>query len=225
MMRHATGAQCTFARGGCAWQVRQKGGTMGKFTSVGKQLAIAGALLLGACATSNTGIDVTRFHLDQPIPADAIMLVPPPGAPPFSLEYQSYADALTSDLAAAGLRRVANDTRSAYVGVLTIEQTRREGPRKPPKFQIGIGGGTGGRGGGIGGGVSLPVGRSESGAITVNSVSLQIKRRSDSTMVWEGRAVQEAGDTSLAAAMPALSHALLADFPGQSGQTVRVKAK
>ncbi len=204
---------------------------MGNFTSLGPQvalqrLALSGALLLAACATPMPGIDVTRFHLDQPIPADTIVLEPPPGAPAFSLEYQSYANMLSVDLAAAGLRRISNDPNVAYIGILKIEQARREGPPKPPRFQIGIGGGTGGGGGGIGGGISVPVGKPGASTVTVNSLSLQIKRRSDATIVWEGRAVQEnSGDAGLAAAIPSLSHALLAGFPGVSGQTIRVKAK
>ncbi len=198
---------------------------MGNFGTLGRRLAMASALLLSACATPMPGIDVTRFHLGQPIPADTIILQPPPGAPAFSLEYQSYANVLSTDLAAAGLRRVSNDPNAAYIGILNIEQARREGPPKPPRFQIGIGGGTGGRRGGIGGGINVPVGKPGSSTVTVNSLSLQIKRRSDATIVWEGRAVQERdGDGDLSAAMPALSHALLAGFPGVSGQTIRVKA-
>jgi hypothetical protein len=47
-------------------------------------------------------------------------------------------------------------------------------------------------------------------------------------MVWEGRAVQDvaadAPAAALNAALPVLSKALLSDFPGPSGQTVKVKS-
>ena len=190
----------------------------------------AALLVLAGCTTSAPMAEVTRFHLGQPIPADAIALVPAPGAQPFNLEYRAYADALTADLAAAGFRAVNNDGRSAYIGVLTVEQTTRAGlPRSSP-FRIGIGGGgfSGGGGGGVGlgGGISLPVGKARPNDIRVNMLALQIKRRSDNSIVWEGRAVQQiaadAAAASLTAAVPALSRALLSGFPGPTGQTVRV---
>ena len=171
--------------------------------------------------------DVTRFHLGQPIPSDTIALVPPPGALPFDLERRSYADAVGRALAGAGFRPVENDGRSAYIGVMTIDQTTRAGLPQASPFRIGIGGGGYSGGVGLGGGISLPVGQSRRNDIRMNLLALQIKRRSDNTLVWEGRAVQEiaadAPASSLSAAVPVLARVLLAGFPGPTGQTVRVK--
>lgn len=186
-------------------------------------LPIAAALALVACTTTPPGAEVTRFHLGQPIPSDSIALLPAPGIDGRSLEFRTYAAIVGRDLDAVGLHPADNDGRSAYLGLLKVEQTSRAGiPRRSP-FSVGIGG----SGGSIGGAVSVPVGGTRSGDVRINVVALQIKRRSDNSMVWEGRAVQElaadAPASALSAAVPALSRALFTDFPGASGQTIIVK--
>lgn len=185
------------------------------------------ALLVTACATGVPTAEVSRFHLGQPIPADSIVLVQDAAGQPLSAEYSFYARAMEADLATAGLRLTQDNPRSAYVGLLKVEQAVREGPPRPPAFQLGLGGGTGGFNGGVGGGVSIPIGKRRSGDVRVNQLSLQIKRRSDNSVVWEGRAVSAlAADTpasALPAAVPGLARALLAGFPGPTGQTVVVK--
>jgi hypothetical protein len=55
-----------------------------------------------------------------------------------------------------------------------------------------------------------------------NPLSVRIKRRSDGTLFWEGRAMDPSGTTNPnAAAM--LASALFRDFPGESGRTIRVR--
>lgn len=189
--------------------------------------ALATALALAACTTTPPAAEVTRFHLGQPIPSDSIAILPAPGMDGKSLEFRTYVATIGNQLNAVGLHPADNDGRNAYLGLLTVEQTTRPGlPRQSP-FRIGFGGSTGGSSGGVGGGVSVPVGGSTTGDVRVNVVALQIKRRSDNSMVWEGRAVQEiaadAPAAALANAVPALASALLADFPGPTGQTVKVK--
>jgi hypothetical protein len=94
-------------------------------------------------------------------------------------------------------------------------------------LSVGIGGGTFGRNVGIGGSVNIPVGRSRPNEVAINMLELQLKRRSDNSVVWEGRAVSEARAGTAGAApgtvVPQLADALLRDFPGTSGQTVRVR--
>jgi hypothetical protein len=186
-----------------------------RLASVALGLAVAG------CATQ-PATEVTRFHLGQPIPSDSIALVPVPGGDANSLEFRSQAAVVARDLDAVGLHP-ATDARSGYVGTLKIEQSTRIGPPKASPFSIGIGGGTGG----FGGGVSVPVGAPRTGEVRTNFLSLQIRRRSDASMVWEGRAVQDiaadAPASALTAALPALSKALFSNFPGPSGETVKVK--
>nr|WP_310524920.1 DUF4136 domain-containing protein [Polymorphobacter sp.] len=191
-------------------------------------ILLSGLVVLAGCTTTSAPVtEVTRFHLGQPIPSDAITVVGGPGMNGASLEFRTYAGTMETALADAGFRPAANDGRTAYLGVLSITQESRAGVPKPSPFRIGIGGSTGGYSGGVGGGVSVPVGGTRTGDVRINTVSLQIKRRSDNSMVWEGKAVREvpadAAGASLGAAVPELTKALLANFPGVSGQTVKVK--
>jgi hypothetical protein len=200
-------------------------------TSLFRLLPIAAAVVatvtIAGCATSNAGIDVKRFHLGMPVTRGTIALVPADAKASFSLEYRSYADAVAGELRAQGFTPVNVEAGPAYLGTLTVTQNVAVGPRKPSPISIGIGGGgfSGGRGGGVGlgGGVAFPVGHGSQNAIEFDALRLQIKRRADEALIWEGSA-QVALDTrapqaSLARAVPAMAHALLEGFPGQSGVT------
>jgi hypothetical protein len=63
--------------------------------------------------------------------------------------------------------------------------------------------------------------------VTATLLEVGIRRRSDATMFWEGRAVAEARTGSAEAASGAaadrLAVALFRDFPGESGRTIRVR--
>ena len=195
-------------------------------------IAVAGlAFTLAGCATTPTA-EVTRFHLGGPIPNDSIRVVPA-GAPPargaaVPLEFQTYAAVVTQDLARLGFRPVPTGP-VAYLAVLDIQQMTRAGMPQSSPFRIGIGGGTSSGNVGIGGGVNIPVGAPRNSDVRVNVLALRIRRESDDTAVWEGRAVQEipasAQGSTLSAAVPALSGALLREFPGESGRTVIVKLR
>ncbi len=192
-----------------------------------RRFSVVALLAVAGCATSNGGIDVKRFHLGAPVTRGTIALVPLDPKASFSLEYRSYADAVANELRAQGFTPAPVESGPAYLGTLTVTQNVAVGPRKPSPFSIGIGGGgfSGGRGGGVGlgGGVAFPVGHGSQNAIEVDAIRLQIKRRADEALIWEGSA-QAAIDTrapqaSLSRAVPAMAHALLDGFPGQSGAT------
>jgi Domain of unknown function (DUF4136) len=191
-------------------------------------LAVAAALTLAACASTPTA-DITRFHMGQPIPSDTIRVVssPDPVAPgtAMSLEFRTHANIVAQDLARHGFRPV-DSAPSAYVAILSVGQTTRAGMPSSSPFRIGIGGGTSSGNVGIGGSVNVPVGQPRNNDLRVNMLDVRIRRASDNTAVWEGRAVQEipARDqgSSLSAAVPALSRALFAEFPGESGRTITV---
>lgn len=198
-----------------------------QFRRLAPAAAIAAVLAIAGCATSNAGIDVKRFHLGLPVTRGTIAVIPADTKASFSLEYRSYADAVAAELRAQGFTPVPVESGPAYVGTLAVTQNIAVGPRKPSPFSIGIGGGgfSGGRGGGvgIGGGASFPVGHGSQNAIEIDSIRLQIKRRGDEALIWEGSA-EVALDTrsphaSLSRAVPAMAHALLDGFPGQSGVT------
>ena len=120
---------------------------------------------------------------------------------------------------------------SELVAVVDVQRMSREGPPRSSGLSIGlgIGGASFGRHSAVGGGggVSFPVGRPRPNEVVGTQLSVQIKRRSDGSVIWEGRAMGEArGGTPGAepdATAARLAHALFLGFPGESGRTVVVK--
>lgn len=193
-----------------------------------KSLAAAAAVLaLAGCATTPSS-RVTRFHLDQPIARGELAVEPLVPTDKDSLEYQTYASIVGSELAKIGFSEAAGLKQSEQVAVIAVERGSRETLAQRSPVSVGLGGGTGGYGGGgVGVGISFPIGKKRSNEIVVTRLSVQIKRRSEGTVIWEGRA-----ETAAAAGTPAadatttvrtLAAALFKDFPGVSGKTITVK--
>lgn len=193
--------------------------------------ALAGLLALAGCATAPSGIDTTRFHLGQPIARGTVAIEPVSNPGGGSLEYSTYSQAVAGALGRAGFTVVPSPASAEYLATFDATQQQRPAAERRSGFSIGLGGGIGGggyrSGGGVGAGVQIPVGGARSNLVAVNMLALNLRRRSDRAMVWEGRASEEASGrpemTGLAAAVPRLADALLAGFPGQTGTTVRVK--
>ncbi len=184
------------------------------------------AVLLASCATSDGGIQVTRFHLNQPVARGAVYIEPARASDGGSLEYRTYAGAVAGELRAAGFTPVDSLGGAEIVGSLDYTRTTRAGitgGRSP--LTIGIGGATFGRHLGVGLGTSFGIGKPKSTDTAIDTLALQLKRRSDASVIWEGRAVMEARVDSAAAdsSVPRLARALLSGYPGPSGKTVTVK--
>jgi len=97
-------------------------------------------------------------------------------------------------------------------------------PQRNP-VSVGVGGSAGSYGSGVGLGVGIDLsGRSKWQVET--TLSVRIIRRSDNLVIWEGKAVQAAKAGSPAAqpgiAASKLAEAMFKDFPGVSGETIRV---
>ena len=189
---------------------------------------IAAATMLASCATDGGGgIDVTRFHLDQPTARGTVFIEAARPGDSTSLEFRTYADAVAGELRAAGFAPVQTIAGAELIARVDFSRMTRESavaPRSP--ITIGIGGASFGRHTGVGGGASFGVGKKRSNNVDVDTLALQIKRRSDSSVVWEGHAVSQARAGSAAAdadAAPRLARALLSGYPGPSGKTVHVK--
>lgn len=190
---------------------------------------IATALLAGCATPMRAGpIDVTRFHLGTPIAGDSIRVEPLNGFAGVSPEDQVYVGAVSTELAALGFK--PGDGATLYVAAIAYRHESRGAMRKPAPVRIGLGGGSygGGRRGGVGvgGGASVGVGGGTV-QIVATELTVQIKRRSDGSTVWEGRAVTEgvsgSPDMQSAAVAARLSKALFKGFPGESGITITVK--
>jgi hypothetical protein len=189
-----------------------------------RAILLAPLIGLAACATTPE-TRVTRFHLPQPI-APASIATEPRDPTTASLEYDRYAGAVGEALARNGF--TAGQRGSAeLIAVVDIQRNYHAGPDKPPPFSIGIGGASFGRRSGIGGGIEVPIGKARATEIVQTNLAVQIKRRSDATIIWEGRATSEAKggspDASPDVVAPRLAEALFRGFPGESGRTISVK--
>ncbi|HVI98338.1 MAG TPA: DUF4136 domain-containing protein [Sphingomonas sp.] len=193
-------------------------------------LTLAAAGALSACASGPAPIDVTRFHLgrtDAPLERGTIVVEPFAPAGPASLEYKTYAAAVQTELMRNGYTVPAPGGEAAYVAVVNFMRASRGVIERSSPFSIGLGGASFGRHVGVGGGLSVPIGKRRTTELIVSELSVQIKRRADGTVIWEGRAQREStSDAPDAAPGPTaarMAQALFKDFPGLSGVTIEVK--
>jgi hypothetical protein len=188
---------------------------------------LGGALALAGCASQVPPATVTRFNIGQPIAPGSFAIEPRDPAVGASLEFDNYAKAVSEQLVRLGFTPGAQPLKSELVATIAIDrESRQAGPARSP-FSIGLGGGSFGGGVGVGGGVSFPVGKARAPYATRTQLGVQLKRRSDLSVIWEGRAMIEARQgtpyASPTAAVQKLSEALFKGFPGESGQTITVK--
>ena len=187
-------------------------------------LAIA-TLGLGGCAAAIPPVEVTRFHLGQPVVAGTVMIEPAAEVDAKSLEFGAYAAAVSRQLGSIGLTEARAEPGS-YSAVVGYARTSRVAEAKRSPITIGIGGGTGGSGLGIGLGTSFGIGKATAKQTVITQLSVQIKRRADQNVIWEGRAITEAPEGAPAAqpglAADKLAKALFKGFPGTSGATITV---
>ncbi|CAN5388303.1 hypothetical protein BH10PSE12_BH10PSE12_36060 [soil metagenome] len=198
--------------------------------------AIPLALALSACATAVPPVEVTRFHAPNPATSGSIAVEEMQGNPDISLEFKTYAAAVGQELQRVGFNEVqgAGSDYQALVSFRRIFRPTGDGrPYKPVTVGGSVGGaiGGGGRGRGYGGsGVGLGIGIDLSGPpkdIVTTEMFVQIRRRSDSSAVWEGRAYTQAREGTPASqpglAAAKLASALFGGYPGESGKTITVK--
>lgn len=190
---------------------------------------MASAVLLAGCATTVSPVEVTRFHLGEPIARGTVMVMPLGDGDP-SLEYRSYAAAVEQELARAGYSVVQSNLGTEFIADVGFMRANRVAPRERSPVSIGLGGGgfSGGRRSGFGlGGLSFGLGGGKSGDIVVSELSVRLKRRAGDDVIWEGRAQTEARGSNPAMqpgiAAEKLARALFAGFPGRSGETITVK--
>lgn len=186
------------------------------------------ALLTAGCSTTGGGrpgpVDVTRYHLSQPIPAGTFAVQPKDSVA--GPEFQLYAGAVAAELGRMGFNPAASGARADYVATVDFTRTDRGQVRTRPPVTIGIGGGSFGGNVGVGGGVSTGIG-GKTRTVYGMELSVQIRRHGDNTVVWEGKAVTETLSGALGAqpndGAARLAAALFKGFPGQSGITITVK--
>jgi hypothetical protein len=185
------------------------------------------ALALSGCATAVPPVEVTRFHTGAPATTGTIAVEEMLGNPDVSLEFRTYAAAVGRELQRVGFSEV--DAKSSdYVASVSFRRGFRPSgiDRSGRPVGVGVGGSTGSYGSGLGIGIGINLSGKPKDIVTTE-LAVRIKRRSDDTTLWEGRAVSEARQGTPAAqpaiVAGALAQALFKDYPGQSGQTIRVK--
>ena len=160
------------------------------------------------------GVDVARFHLGEPVARAQIAIEPFDKADGNRPEFPAYAAAVGRQLNRLGWTVVPTTTQSEQIALIDLEQGSREAIAALSAARIGRG---------VSG--SAPAGTSAN--VTATLLEVAIRRRSDGTVFWEGRAVDEAATGSSAAtrtaAIERLAGALFRDFPGESGRTIRVR--
>jgi hypothetical protein len=179
------------------------------------------AASLAACASggggarpAGGGIEVARFHLGEPVARAQIAVEPFDKADANRPEFPAYAAAVGRQLSRLGWQVVPTTTGSEQIALIDLEQGSREAVAALSAARVGRG-------------VSPTMPAGTSADITATLLEVAIRRRSDGTVFWEGRAVGEARTGSPEAARTAmverLAEALFRDFPGESGRTIRLK--
>ncbi|WP_066968016.1 DUF4136 domain-containing protein [Rhizorhabdus dicambivorans] len=198
-----------------------------------RTLLIGTALALAGCQSAMPETRVTRFHLGQPIAPGEVAVEPRDPTLAKDLEFQSYARIVQGELARVGFGLAPDLPRSELVAVTEVRRSwRPAGSAGGSSVSIGLGTGSGGgwHGGtsvGVGGAVSFPIGKPKQRMDVLTQLSVQLKRRSEGTVIWEGRAESAVRDGTPAAspeaAVARLAAALFQGFPGRSGETITVK--
>lgn len=184
------------------------------------------ALLVSACASSFNA-DVTRFHQLGAVSADAsrgaVLIKPRDAGRAQSLEFSRYADQVGAALAGQGFAPPVAGEDPAFVAEIDWEVTSSSGMRDDDKgVSVGVGMGGGGHSGvGVGVSTGFTLGGGER-VTYIRRLTLVLTRRADDVRVFEGRAISRGDTADMLAVMPYLVEAMFKDFPGASGQTVRV---
>ena len=179
---------------------------------------------LAACSTSGGGggkapaggVDVARFHLGmaEPVARSRIAIEAFDRADANRPEFSAYAAAVGRQLTRLGWTVVPTAAQSEQIAMIDLEQGSREAIAALTAARIGRG-------------TAATVPEGSSAGITASLLEVAIRRRSDATVFWEGRAVAEARTGSPEAArtgaVERLAEALFRDFPGESGRTIRVR--
>ena len=184
-----------------------------------------GALALAGCATTRP-VEVTRFHLEQPIARGTIDVQPLAAGGPASLEFKTYAAAVQGELLRIGYTAAPSGADARYLATVNFVRTSRGTVDLGPPVTLGLGVGSFGRhvGGGVGGGIGI--GKHRTKELITSELSVRITDRTTGSAIWEGRAQLDGAvgseEASPSATAAKLARALFKGFPGESGRTIKV---
>jgi hypothetical protein len=222
-----------------AWRVKMVASSQSRFGPVKVALAAVMMLAVAACA-SPFKANVSRFQSQLPAPqGQTFAVVAEDPAMAGGIEFAQYARVVEAKLAQQGYTPVAEPGQATLVvrfdyGVDTgRERVRSTGFGGDPFWCPWYGYGRFGRGfagpgmwnygwydpwmmgGGFGGGV-------DSYTIYTSGIEVKIDRRADGQRLFEGKAEAVSTSNRLPYLVPNLVEAMFTDFPGNSGETVRI---
>ncbi len=211
-----------------------------------KLMPLAALALLAGCAPTFEA-RVARFQQLPPPGGQTFVIEPRDKENVGGLEFATYANLVRQKLVANGYTEAQNPGGAALTVKLDYTVgAPREQIRTRPGFGGwggfgpgwgwnpywgragfgGWGGGFGGWGGGFGGwGGGFGGGGNDVYSVTQynSAVALKIERNADKTSLFEGRAETVSSSNNLTRLVPNLVTAIFTNFPGNSGETVRVK--
>lgn len=190
--------------------------------------AALAALALSSCVAPVGPVEVTRFHVPElaSLGRGAIAVEPAAGQDGSSLEFGSYAGAVSRQLSLLGYSPAAASGASPQVAMLRIERRSFRPDRARGPVSVGVGGGTGSYGSGLGVGIGLDL-SGPPPELVETLLGVTIRDRASGKPLWEGkatfavRATSPLATTQLGAAK--LAEALFKGFPGSSGETIQVQ--
>lgn len=180
-----------------------------------RTLGFAATALLAACTTSgggggqrSSGMSVTRFHLGGEIARGEVAIEPRFATQAAGGVFQpAFAAAVANELRVLGFTPAAAPARSEYVATVDVAtNTMVALVARAPGSPAG----------------STAIANPNAVA---TQLAVQLKRRSDGSIVWEGRAQTPARANAIASAatVQKLAQAMFRDFPGESGRTISVR--
>jgi hypothetical protein len=181
---------------------------------------ILAAIPLAACSSMGGrravggGVEVARFHLGQPVARSQIAIEAFDRADANRPEFAAYAAAVERQLTRLGWNVVRAPGQSEQIALIDVEQGSPQAIAALAAARIGRG-------------VAPSAAAAGSAGKVATLLEVGIRRRSDGTVFWEGRAVADAPtgspESASTAAVERLAEALFRDFPGESGRTIRVR--
>ena len=193
-----------------------------------RQFAALAALALASCVAPVGPVEVTRFHVPElaTLGRGTIVIEPAAGQDGSSLEFGSYAGAVSRQLSLLGYSAPAATGSSPQVATLRIERRSFRPERARGPVSVGVGGSTGSYGSGVGVGIGLDL-SGPPPQLVETLLGVTIKDRASGKALWEGKATFAVRATSPLATTPLgaakLAEALFKGFPGSSGETIQVQ--
>jgi len=188
------------------------------------------ATALAACAATPrvSPVEVTRFHAPATLTqlgAGTIFIENAPGEDSDSQDLAPYKSAVAAELAKLGYSETSR-SEAGHIAQVRVARYADKPERKRSPVSVGVGGGTGSYGSGVGLGIGINLGGGSREMIGTD-LSVMIRDKQSSDVLWEGRSSLSVSDNSqFADSSPnasAIAGALFREFPGNNGETVEVK--